>query len=115
MPMLFTAASRNGSLDAAGLLLRTGRGLGSPRPGSDDVWTIAARTPAALRNVAAQIADTAAGLHLEITGLRDGDPAIEALPSFQIPGLSRPARYRKSAWLRPQGGQLMPGSWSGRP
>jgi hypothetical protein len=75
MPMLFTAGSRNGPLDAAGLLFRAGRRLTSPRPGSDDVWTIAARTPAALRNVAAQIADTATGLHLQITGLRDGDPA----------------------------------------
>jgi hypothetical protein len=78
-PMLFTAESRNGSLAAAGLLFHTGRQLVSPRLGSDDVWTIAARTPAALRNIAGQIADTATGLHLQITGLRDGDPAIEAL------------------------------------
>jgi hypothetical protein len=79
MPILFTAESRNGSLAAAGLLFHTGRRLVSPRLGSDDVWTIAARTPAALRNVAAQIAEAATGLHLQITGLRDGDPAIEAL------------------------------------
>src|SRR5689334_8680639 len=52
-PMLFTAGTRNGSFDAAALLFRSGRRLDSPRPGSDDVWTIAARTPAALQNVAA--------------------------------------------------------------
>jgi hypothetical protein len=105
MPMLFTAGSRNGPLDAAGLLFRAGRRLTSPRPGSDDVWTIAARTPAALRNVAAQIADTATGLHLQITGLRDGDPAIEALAAELPNSRIVPASPVPEIGLVPPGGR----------
>jgi GNAT acetyltransferase-like protein len=87
-PMVFKHAAAGGAVDAAALLMvRTDEAgtlwLTNARPRSDDAWEITARSPRALRELAAEMAEEIGALEhpwrLELTGLRDGDATLDAL------------------------------------
>jgi Acetyltransferase (GNAT) domain len=119
-PALFVRTTRVGELDAAALLMiRTApdgstQWLTSARPGTDDAWEIASRSPRARRALAEELADEIGNLDgpwtLELNGVCERDGAVDVLteqlpnakliPAAPVPRVTFGAQRNSVAFLR---------------